>query len=188
MDWVYFIAVSFQSVINSDFFLTSIMNLFLYLSFLVRNKFHITERDLNIFLLVLDDVHDGTTILPWAHSLLWYNFIDLQMDAWGQSQWGFYGEFYDIKYHQFCWHGKKREEWSFMKCEESFITMKLIWHGYLVFSLGICVHKTSTETGLMCVQFLGLACAYGYVYVSVWLWVCGRVFWYYNYIFIVRLK
>ena len=27
--------------------------------------------------------------------------------------------------------------------------MKLIRHGYLVFSLDICVHKTSTETGLM---------------------------------------
>ena len=35
-----------------------------------------------------------------------------------------------------------------MGCEESFITIKLIWSGYLVFSLGICVHKTLTETGL----------------------------------------
>ena len=30
----------------------------------------------------------------------------------------------------------------------SFITMKLICHGYLVLSLGICAHKTPTETGL----------------------------------------
>ena len=36
-----------------------------------------------------------------------------------------------------------------MKCEESFITMKLIWHGYLVLSLAICVHKIPTETGLI---------------------------------------
>ena len=35
-----------------------------------------------------------------------------------------------------------------MKCEESFITMKLIWHGYLVLSLGICVYESPTETGL----------------------------------------
>ena len=35
-----------------------------------------------------------------------------------------------------------------MGCEESFITIKLIWHGYLVSSLGICVHETPTETGL----------------------------------------
>jgi len=36
-----------------------------------------------------------------------------------------------------------------MGCEESFITKKLIWHGYLVPSLGICFHKTPTETGLI---------------------------------------
>ena len=42
----------------------------------------------------------------------------------------------------------RREGLSFMECEESFITMKLIWHGYLVSSLGICAHETSTETGL----------------------------------------
>ena len=35
-----------------------------------------------------------------------------------------------------------------MGCEESFITMKLIWHGYLVPNLGICAHETSTETVL----------------------------------------
>ena len=33
-----------------------------------------------------------------------------------------------------------------MGCEESFITMKLIWYGYLILSLGICVHETLTET------------------------------------------
>ena len=36
-----------------------------------------------------------------------------------------------------------------MGCEKSFITIKLIWHGYLVPSLDICVHETLTETGLM---------------------------------------
>ena len=36
-----------------------------------------------------------------------------------------------------------------MGCEESFITMKLMWHSYLVSSLGNCAHETSTETGLI---------------------------------------
>ena len=36
-----------------------------------------------------------------------------------------------------------------MGCEESFITMKLIWYDYLVFSLGICVYETPTETVFM---------------------------------------
>ena len=35
-----------------------------------------------------------------------------------------------------------------MRCEKSFITMKLIWYGYLVLSLGNCVHETLTEIGL----------------------------------------
>ena len=35
-----------------------------------------------------------------------------------------------------------------MGCEESFITMKFIWHSYLVPSLGNCAHETPTETGL----------------------------------------
>jgi len=35
-----------------------------------------------------------------------------------------------------------------MGCEESFITMKFIWHSYLVLSLGNRAHETSTETGL----------------------------------------
>ena len=37
-----------------------------------------------------------------------------------------------------------------MGCEESFITMKFIWHSYLVLSLGIYTHETPTETGLTC--------------------------------------
>ena len=47
-----------------------------------------------------------------------------------------------------------------MGCEESFITMKSIWHSYLVLSLGNCVHETLTETGLMygsSIFFLSLA-------------------------------
>ena len=35
-----------------------------------------------------------------------------------------------------------------MECEESFITMKLIWYSYLVFSLGSCAYETPTDTGL----------------------------------------
>ena len=42
----------------------------------------------------------------------------------------------------------RREGLSFMECEESFITMKLIWHDYLVPSLDICIHETLTDTGL----------------------------------------
>jgi hypothetical protein len=36
-----------------------------------------------------------------------------------------------------------------MGCEESFITMKLHWHSYLVFNLGSRAHETCTETGLI---------------------------------------
>ena len=36
-----------------------------------------------------------------------------------------------------------------MGCEESFITVTLIWHDYLVLSLNIYIHKTFTATGLM---------------------------------------
>ena len=35
-----------------------------------------------------------------------------------------------------------------MGCEESFITMKLIWYGYLIFNLGFCAYKTPIEIGL----------------------------------------
>ena len=42
----------------------------------------------------------------------------------------------------------KREGQSFMGCEESFITMKLIQHGYLIPGLDMCVHETPTETEL----------------------------------------
>ena len=95
------------------------------------------------------------------NGLLWYFLSQLlllmfqnpALSLWkirvlGQFQREFHEEFHDIKYHQFCWRGKERERWSFMECEESFITMKLIWHSYLVLSLGIYVHETPTETGL----------------------------------------
>jgi hypothetical protein len=32
-----------------------------------------------------------------------------------------------------------------MGCEESFITMKLHWHSYLVFSIGSCAHEIETD-------------------------------------------
>ena len=35
-----------------------------------------------------------------------------------------------------------------MRCEESFITIKHIWHSYLVLSLGNYAYETPTETGL----------------------------------------
>ena len=35
-----------------------------------------------------------------------------------------------------------------MGCEESFITIKPIWHSYLIPSLNNYAHKTPTETGL----------------------------------------
>ena len=35
-----------------------------------------------------------------------------------------------------------------MGCEESFITVKLIWRNYLVPSLGNCAHETPNETSL----------------------------------------
>ena len=40
-----------------------------------------------------------------------------------------------------------------MVCGESFITIKLIWHDYLVPSLDICVHETPTETNLSSLAF-----------------------------------
>ena len=64
-----------------------------------------------------------------------------------KAQWRFRGGFHGIKYHQFCWHGKEREGWSFIVCEESFINMKLIWYSYLVLSLGSCAFETLTDTG-----------------------------------------
>ena len=36
-----------------------------------------------------------------------------------------------------------------MVYEESFITMKLMWHDKLVLSLNICAHETLTESGLI---------------------------------------
>ena len=57
--------------------------------------------------------------------------------------------FHNIKYHQFSWHDKEREWWSFIGCGESFITIKPIWHNYLVFSLDNYAHETPTEIGLM---------------------------------------
>jgi len=57
-----------------------------------------------------------------------------------QSQWKFYGGFHDIKYYQFCWYGKKREWCNLMGCEESFITMQLIWHSYLVVKSSVTIH------------------------------------------------
>ena len=57
----------------------------------------------------------------WIHKLV-------KMYHLNQSQWEFYGEFYGIKYYQFCWHDNEREGWSFMGYEENFITIKLIWH------------------------------------------------------------
>ena len=49
-----------------------------------------------------------------------------------------------INFADVAWREKDVVLWD----EESFITMKLIWHGYLVSSLYICVHEIPTETGL----------------------------------------
>ena len=43
-----------------------------------------------------------------------------------------------------------------MGCEENFITIKLIWHSYLILSLDNCANKTPTETGLMRIQLIML--------------------------------
>ena len=37
---------------------------------------------------------------------------------------------------------------KFLGCEESFITIKLIWHNYLVLNLRNCARETPTKTGL----------------------------------------
>jgi hypothetical protein len=36
-----------------------------------------------------------------------------------------------------------------MRCEESFIIMKLHWHSYLLFNIDNCAYETCTETGLI---------------------------------------
>ena len=47
-----------------------------------------------------------------------------------------------------------------MKCEENFITMKLIWHSYILSSLSSCAYETSTETGLIsCLVGVHMWCA-----------------------------
>jgi non-homologous end joining protein Ku len=40
-----------------------------------------------------------------------------------------------------------------MECEEGLITMKLYWHGYLVFSLGNCAMKLTIGLMLVSVEF-----------------------------------
>jgi hypothetical protein len=57
----------------------------------------------------------------------------------------FHGEFHYIKYVDVA----NRECESLVESEESFITMKLHWHIYLVFSLDSCAYETCTEAGLM---------------------------------------
>ena len=48
----------------------------------------------------------------------------------------------------FTGHDKEREGWNFMGCEESFITMKLIWHSYLIFNLDNCAYKIFAEINI----------------------------------------
>jgi hypothetical protein len=48
-------------------------------------------------------------------------------------------------------HEETRE--SFIICESNVITMKLLWHSYLVHSLDCCVMKLYTESGItLCTQ------------------------------------
>jgi hypothetical protein len=60
----------------------------------------------------------------------------------------FHREFHCIKYTNVA----NRDNGSPMGCEESSITMKLHWHGYLVFSLGNCAYETCSETSLRCIN------------------------------------
>jgi hypothetical protein len=64
-------------------------------------------------------------------------------------------DFMNINYHAtspilLMWQGiyEERRE-SFIICERSFITMKLLWHNYLVPSLSTRVMKLCTETNLI---------------------------------------
>ena len=49
---------------------------------------------------------------------------------------------------QNCWLGKVIKKRSFIRWERSFILIKFLWLGYLVYSLGNCVMKLYIETGL----------------------------------------
>ena len=60
-----------------------------------------------------------------------------------------HGGFHDIKYYNMT--RNENDE----VCEENFITMKLIWHNYLlVSSLDNCATKLCTETDLNAIQCL----------------------------------
>jgi hypothetical protein len=58
----------------------------------------------------------------------------------------FHREFHCIKHTDVA----KRECESSIRCEKSFIAMKLHLHSYIVFSLSNYAHETCTETGIIC--------------------------------------
>ena len=53
-----------------------------------------------------------------------------------------------VPHKQNCWLGRVIKWRSFIRWERSFIPMKFLWLGYLVYSLGNCVIKLCIETGL----------------------------------------
>ena len=54
----------------------------------------------------------------------------------------------EYKLEQVLREEEKEEVGCKASLNESFIIMKLIWHGYLVSNLDIYAHETPTETGL----------------------------------------
>jgi hypothetical protein len=54
-----------------------------------------------------------------------------------------------VPHKQNCWLGRVIKWRSFIRWEKSFIPIKLMWLGYLVYSLGNCVMKLCIETDII---------------------------------------
>jgi len=54
-----------------------------------------------------------------------------------------------VPHKQNCWLGRVIKWRSFIRWERNFISIKLLWLGYLVYSLGNCVMKLCIDTGLI---------------------------------------
>ena len=59
----------------------------------------------------------------WINMLPSYIFLK-KIKSIRQVLIGFHRESYDIKFHQICWHDKKREGYIFIGCKGSFITTR----------------------------------------------------------------
>jgi len=83
-----------------------------------------------------------------------------------------------VPHKQNCWFGRVIKWRSFIRWERSFIPMKLIWHGYLVYSLDNSVMKLCIETGLRVLtmqDYITASKTINYILFMVFCW-CGSIF------------